>query len=236
MTFVSLASSSAGNAYLVSDGETTILLECGLTMPKLKKATRFRLHEVAACFITHEHADHSHAAKLLPRASIPVYMSEGTARALDYPDADLVEYNRPTRIGALRVLPFRVWHDAAEPVGYLIEDTRTRERLLFAADTRNLDWIVPRLTYVAVECNYDDEALGHSQRINPKLRERIRHTHMEVGDVIRYLHKLDLSGCLRIFLLHLSDSHSREAEWLHRFQKEFPGIEITICAKEAEKC
>lgn len=231
MTFVSLASSSAGNAYLVSDGKTTILLECGLTMPKLKKATGFRLSEVAACFITHEHADHSHAAKLLHRAGIPVFMSEGTARALEFPDAEIVEYDRPTQIGALRVLPFPVWHDSAEPIGYLIEDGRTGERLLFAADTRNLNLIVPALTYIAIECNYDDRSLALSERINPKLRERIRHTHMEVNDVIRYLHKLDLSGCLRIFLLHLSDSHSREVEWLGLFQSEFPGIEITICAK-----
>lgn len=37
MTFTSLASSSRGNAYVVSDGETTLLLECGLSFRELQK-------------------------------------------------------------------------------------------------------------------------------------------------------------------------------------------------------
>lgn len=231
MTFFSLASSSAGNAYLVSDGETTLLFECGLSMMKLKKAAGFRLYEVAACFITHEHDDHSHAAAQLIRAGVPVFMSEGTARALQLPDAELVDYTRPVRLGALRVLPFRVWHDAAEPVGYLLDDLRTKERLLFATDTRNLNYIVPGLTEIAIECNYDDQALALSQRIHESVRARIRHTHMDVEACIRYLHRLDLSRVARIWLLHLSDRHSRENEWRERFQREFPGIDIQICPR-----
>lgn len=231
LTFRSLASSSAGNAYLIADGETTLLLECGLTIPRLKKATGFALSTVAACFITHEHDDHSHAAAQLIRQGIPVYMSEGTARELALADAQIVEHGKCVQIGALRVMPFRVWHDAAEPVGYLIEDSKTHERLLFAADTRNLDWIIPRLTYVVIECNYDERTLGSSQRIHDKLRERIRCTHFEMRDVVRYLHKLDLSGCIRIYLIHLSDRHSNERMVLQTFSRDFPGIEITVCPK-----
>lgn len=35
-----VASSSKGNAYLVSDGTTTILLECGLPLKELKHKTK----------------------------------------------------------------------------------------------------------------------------------------------------------------------------------------------------
>lgn len=229
MMFRSLASSSKGNAYMVSDGDTTILLECGLTLPKLKKAMGFTLSQCAACFVTHEHKDHSHAAALLIKQGIPVYMTEGTAWALELPEAEIIEPQQPVQIGWLRVMAFRVWHDAAQPVGFLIDDTRTGERLLFAADTRNLDYAPERLTYVAIECNYEDAILARSERMPEVLKARIRHTHMEVNDCIRYLHKLDLRSCVGVWLLHLSAGNSNEAGWMRRFRQEFPGLDVRIC-------
>ena len=179
--------------------------------------------------MTHEHKDHSSAAGQLIRRGVPVYMSEGTARALELWDAEVIEPDKPVTFGALRVMAFRVSHDAADPVGYLIDDTRTGERLFFAADTRGLSYIVPRLTYIAVECNYEESLLAASQRIPESLKNRIRHSHFEVRDVIRWLKKQDLSHVMTIYLLHLSAGNSRAAEWQQMFAREFPGIEIKIC-------
>lgn len=229
LTFRSLASSSRGNAYMVSDGETVLLLECGLPYKKLAEKSGFTLMDTTACFVTHEHKDHSRAAGQLIRHGVPVYMSEGTARALELWDAEVIEPDKPVTFGALRVMAFRVAHDAADPVGYLIDDTRTGERLVFAADTRSLSYIVPRLTYIAVECNYEENLLAASQRIPESLKNRIRHSHFEVEDVIRWLKKQDLSHVLTIYLLHLSAGNSRAAAWQTRFVREFPGIEIQIC-------
>ena len=61
------------------------------------------------------------------------------------------------------------------------------------------------------------------------LKERIRHSHFEVNDVIKWLHKQDLSGVLTIFLLHLSSGNSRAEAWQVRFEREFPGIAVKIC-------
>lgn len=229
LTFRSLASSSRGNAYMVSDGETVLLLECGLPYKKLAEKSGFTLMDTTACFVTHEHKDHSSAAGQLIRHGVPVYMSEGTARALELWDAEVIEPDKPVTFGALHVMAFRVSHDAADPVGYLIDDTRTGERLFFAADTRGLSYIVPRLTYIAVECNYEESLLAASQRIPESLKNRIRHSHFEVEDVIRWLKKQDLSHVLTIYLLHLSAGNSRAAAWQARFAREFPGIEIQIC-------
>ena len=229
LTFRSLASSSKGNAYMVSDGETVLLLECGLSYKKLAERSGFTLMDTTACFVTHEHKDHSSAAGQLIRHGVPVYMSEGTARALELWDAEVIEPDKPVTFGALRVMAFRVSHDAADPVGYLIDDTRTGERLFFAADTRGLSYIVPRLTYIAVECNYEESLLAASQRIPESLKNRIRHSHFEVQDVIRWLKKQDLSRVMTIYLLHLSAGNSRAAEWQQMFAREFPGIEIKIC-------
>ena len=55
MKFEALASSSAGNAYIVSDRDTRILLECGVSHKKLQKLSGFSLSEFRACLVTHEH-------------------------------------------------------------------------------------------------------------------------------------------------------------------------------------
>lgn len=229
MIFRSLASSSKGNAYLVTDGETTILIECGISYKQLEKRTGYQMAQIAACFITHEHDDHSHAVEQIIKHGIPLYASEGTARALTLGDIEIIEPNEPVKIGALRVMAFPVTHDAAQPVGYLVDDMRTRERLFFATDTRGLSYQVNRPTYIAVECNYEERLLDSSEKLPLSRKERIKHTHFEVSDVIHWLHKQDLSGVLTIWLLHLSAGNSRAEAWQRRFEREFPGIEIRIC-------
>ena len=54
------------------------------------------------------------------------------------------------------LVPFRTYHNVEEPLGFLIEDGRTKERLLWAVDTANLGVTADRLTYIAVECNYEE--------------------------------------------------------------------------------
>lgn len=231
MTFTSLASSSRGNAYVVSDGETTLLLECGLSFKELQKRLGYGVVDITACLVSHEHQDHAKAAAQMLKAGVPVYMSEGTAAAhKDAMDAaHLIRAGEVLRFGHLAVVPFRTYHNVEEPLGFLIEDGRTKERLLWAVDTANLGVTADQLTYIAVECNYEESLLGHSDRITSALKERIRHSHFEVNDVIKWLHKQDLSGVLTIWLLHLSAGNSRAEAWQRRFEREFPGIEIRIC-------
>ena len=231
LTFTSLASSSKGNAYVVSDGDTTLLLECGLTCKELQKRLGYKLSGVTACLVSHEHQDHAKAAAQLLRQGVPVYMSYGTAAAhKDAMDAaHIIKAGEVLRFGALTVMPFRTFHNTEEPLGFLIGDSRTGERLLFAVDTCNLGVTAGRLTYIAVECNYEAALLDRSDRLTTIIKERIRHSHFEIENVLRWLHKQDLSGVLTIWLLHLSAAHSRAAAWEARFRREFPGIDIIIC-------
>ena len=55
MTFTSLASSSHGNCYVVNDGETAILLECGISFRRIKKGLGFDLSAIRGCLVSHEH-------------------------------------------------------------------------------------------------------------------------------------------------------------------------------------
>ena len=173
MTFTSLASSSKGNAYVVSDGETTLLLECGLTFKELQKRLGYGVAGITACLVSHEHQDHAKAAAQLLKGGVPVYMSEGTAAAhKDAMDAaHLIKAGDVLRFGHLTVVPFRTFHNTDEPLGFLIEDGRTKERLLWAVDTANLGVTADKLTYIAVECNYEERLLNRSDRIPSVLKD-----------------------------------------------------------------
>ena len=62
MNFISLGSGSSGNCYLLQSGETSILLDAGISARSMKKVFKdydMSLEEdVGAVFITHDHADH----------------------------------------------------------------------------------------------------------------------------------------------------------------------------------
>ncbi len=55
LKFESYASGSNGNCYFATDGITNIMIECGLSINRIKKGCDFKIHEIAACFISHGH-------------------------------------------------------------------------------------------------------------------------------------------------------------------------------------
>jgi phosphoribosyl 1,2-cyclic phosphodiesterase len=55
MKIKTIGSSSRGNCYKISDGKTTILIECGISLKKTRESLDFKLMEVEGCLISHEH-------------------------------------------------------------------------------------------------------------------------------------------------------------------------------------
>lgn len=230
MTFTSLASSSRGNCYVVSDGQTSILLECGIPFRRLKKGLGFDLSGISGCLISHEHKDHSRCAMDLIRAGVEVFASEGTADALECELISPVEDGVQFDLGSLVVRPFAVYHDAAEPLGYLVGSRRDGERLAFATDTVNLGLRFPGVSLLALEANFDRDILARCERMPEKVRERVVRTHMEIGTLCRYLKTLDLSRCRCVYLLHLSRAASHEGRFLERVRAVVPrGVQVVAC-------
>lgn len=232
MIFRSLASSSAGNAYVVSDGETRVLLECGLPPKKLMKLVGGPLTDFKAVLVTHEHKDHAKAALDLIAKGMEVYMSAGTAEALETDLSKTVEHMQQFNVGSLDIVPFTTFHDASEPLGFLIRSRVDGEVLAFATDTVNLRYRFPGLNILAIEANYTAEVLDRCEKLPEKVRHRITNTHMEIDTLCDYLKTLDLSNCREIHLLHLSDSTSREEEFLYKVRMVVPrGIVVKACPK-----
>ena len=241
MIFQPIASSSKGNAYLVADGECRILLECGIPFKRLQKALDYQVQELTACLITHEHKDHAGHVDKLIAAGVPVYATAGTINALQNLEIRpflMLQGNNigaPLRVGTFVVVPFRTFHDAREPVGFVIRDSRD-EILVFATDTGGLAYQFPGASIIAVEANYQEERLSRNTRIPEQTIERIRNTHMEIEQTADFLAKQDLSKCREIWLLHLSDWSGDDGLFVDLVERAVPNHILVRCApKEAKK-
>lgn len=241
MRFIPLASSSAGNAYLVEapGGGTTpggrLLLECGVTYKKLQKLAGFSLSGLCGCLITHEHKDHSKCWADLVKSGVQVWASEGTREALDAPRIRALPEDPDWgylifRAGPFEVLPFDTLHDARQPVGYLIR--AGGEKLAFATDTVNFPYRLPGVNILAIEANYDESILSRCDRMPDKVKKRVTNSHMEIGTLCSYLQGADLSECREIYLLHLSDASANEGDFVRRVCAVVPpGVRVAACPK-----
>lgn len=209
-----IGSSSKGNAYLISDGHTPLLFECGVNFRQIQKATGFKTSSLAGCLITHEHKDHCASIKDVLRAGIDCYMSPGTAEAIgiEHHRIKTVQSKKPFKLGSWTILPFDVQHDVSEPYGYLLAN-KNGDKLLFATDTYYIKYKFKGLTHIMVECNYSLEILNEnieSGRVPKIMKRRLLRSHFSLENVKDFLNANDLSNVKEIYLLHLSNNNSDE--------------------------
>ncbi|WP_432355279.1 MBL fold metallo-hydrolase [Sporosarcina sp. A2] len=212
-----LATGSTGNCYWISDGSTSLLLECGISFKQIQKALNFKTSDLAGVLVTHEHKDHCKAIKQVADRGLDIYMSPGTKVALgiEHHRFKAVENKKQFRIGTWTILPFDVQHDVSEPFGFMLAN-QDGERLLFATDTYYIRYKFPGLTHLMIECNYSQQILDDNAdhgRIPSFLRERVMESHFSLENLIAFLKANDLSKVEEIHLLHLSDSNSDAVEF-----------------------
>lgn len=233
-----ISSSSKGNAYLLENHNEALLIECGVKFDQIKQAARFNLRKIVGCLITHEHLDHCGAVNDVLKSGIEVHATEGTLKAMGVYDhhraVEIVELI-PTHLGGFRVIGFKVVHDAAQPVGFLINHAETGN-VLFLTDTVYSPYTFKNLNNVIIEANYCEQVLEkrlEEEKIEKFLRDRVIESHLSIQNCKTLLKANDLSTVNNIVLIHLSDNHS-DAE---RFKTEVSGLTgktVTIADKGVE--
>jgi phosphoribosyl 1,2-cyclic phosphodiesterase len=226
--FASLGSGSEGNGLLVeADGGSAgapafrVLVDCGFGLREAERRLA-RLDcppdSLGGILVTHEHGDHVGGVFRLARAySIPVYLTYGTLRAC--PQAAgaesllrIIDSHEPFELGALRIEPFPVPHDAREPVQYVIDDGDARLGVLtdIGHPTVHLSEALSRLTALVLETNHDAGLLADSD-YPPALKRRIsgRYGHLENDESARVLASLDRSRMRQVVAAHLSRQNNR---------------------------
>lgn len=214
-----LGSGSSGNATLVSDGETHILVDVGLS----GRETVRRLAEcgispdqVSAIVLSHEHGDHCRGvAPFVKHLEVPVFLTDGAygAAGLEIEDRkrERFETGRAFDIHGFVFTPFAVPHDAADPVAFTIE--RDGVKIAIVLDLGYLSNLaVERLKgcdCIVIESNHDI----HMLKVGPypwALKQRVmsRRGHLSNDMVAEYLSNGFDGRARHVVLAHLSEKNN----------------------------
>lgn len=227
-----IGSGSSGNAYLISDGSTKVLIDAGLPISQIQEACNYQLTSIDACLISHCHLDHCKSAEAIMKKGINVYSSAGTFKALSLEGhrAKIVCSKQQFTVGTFDVMAFEVEHDAPESLGFLLYSNATQEKLLYFTDTYYLKYKFKGLTHIMSECNYQMDILLENLRngsLPTVVAPRIIKSHMSLENLIQFLQSNDLSKVQQIHLLHLSNGNSN-AEHFKREVQKLTGVEVYV--------
>lgn len=228
----SFGSGSSGNGYLIDDGRSQLMIECGVRFAKVQQAMGFDFSNVAGCLITHEHRDHCRYVRhLLDNTSVEVYATGGTFDAMihdpqlkisnnDHYRLHPLKYRKTVEIANWYVTAFETKHDAEQPCGYLI-DNEAGDRLVFITDSYYVKYRFPRVTHMMVEANFAKEIVDENIRtsFDKKHKTRLLGSHFDIEQTLSFI-KANKSGYLQeVWLLHLSDNNSNEEVFKNETKK-----------------
>lgn len=132
-----LASGSGGNAYLIWENNTYILLDAGISCKRLVTALAYagvRPTALSAIFVTHAHIDHIRGlAIFLKQYPMPLFGSEEALEEAVRRFPNVAEFCQPllssVTLGPLQVEWFPVPHDSPGTLGFSVASPQHRMAL-----------------------------------------------------------------------------------------------------------
>lgn len=244
-----LGSGSGGNVTVVRCASGDYLIDVGLSAKQV--VLRLEQMEVdpdalAGIFLTHEHSDHARGLDVfLRKRSIPVYANALTKESLEHGMKSEVKWKvfqtgQAFDVADLTVTAFPIPHDAAEPVGFVLENAQARFGLVTDVGyiTQSMRVHLKGADALFVEANYDEELLEADTKRPWATKQRIssRHGHLsntQAGELIADV------GCekLRYVLLgHLSSDCNNAKVATETIQPMIHSLDVQdlVCASQAE--
>lgn len=231
--FSPLASSSKGNATVISGGGTHLLVDTGISATRIRKGLAecgLAVRDLTGVLFTHEHTDHTCGLGILSKKdSLRVYCTRYLGQDLRSMAATstgftYIEPGSPVKIGDFNVTPFAVSHDATDPVGYLFEYEGTK--LGYITDTgrimRGMDTLLAGVHGLYLESNYDNDMLYKSGR-PMALIERIESNwgHLSNEQASEFVRQIAHPNLQHIVLAHISQDCNTP-------EKAYSGMQQTL--------
>ena len=134
MRICSIASGSSGNCIYIGDDKNHILIDAGISRKRIVDGLQsigVAPEQLDAIFVTHEHSDHISGINMMSKMfGTSVFATGGSLDAICMKDKkgmvkreNLYQLyaDEAVHIGKLKVVPFHMSHDAADPVCYTVE-------------------------------------------------------------------------------------------------------------------
>lgn len=220
--FCSLYSGSSGNSLLLETPDTKILIDAGESAKKTVDALSsldIDVNDIDAILVTHEHSDHVKGLGTISKKyDIPVYANSKTWDAMPEQENKIIDKNKKKfqmcdkfEINDLKIIPFEIPHDAANPCGFNI--FYDNQKISIATDIGHMtSKIIHGLedsSFILLEANYDPNILKCSKYPYP-LKQRIAgpNGHLANSDAGKTISYLINSGLKNVMLGHLSKENN----------------------------
>jgi len=221
INFYTFYSGSRGNCAFISDGDTNILIDAGVSASRIVNSLKdigTSPEEIDAILVTHEHSDHVSGLKVFcDKFSVPVYLNENTANKLISSGSVSERYVRTIDSGSTftirsaGVRSFRTPHDSAESLGYALfmDDKKFGIATDTGCITKTMLSALANCEAVIIESNHDVEMLKNG-RYPYVLKKRILsdNGHLSNENCAWLATQLAMWGTKRIALGHLSENNN----------------------------
>ena len=170
MRFCNIASGSSGNCTYVGDDDTHLCVDAGISGKRIEAGLNelgLTTADMTGILITHEHTDHINGLGVISKKyRIPIYATRGTIGAIrsmprfqTIPEELFREIraDEPFSLGAFKIRPVKISHDAAEPVAFRLDNNGKSVGIMTDLGKYD-DYIVESLkdcSTVMLEANHD---------------------------------------------------------------------------------
>ena len=252
LKFCSLYSGSTGNSLYLESDNSKILVDAGVSAKKIVSALTsldVDIEDIDAILVTHEHSDHIKSLGTISnKFNIPVYANMKTWDAMSEQRNKISSENQfhfnngeSFEINDLKIYPFDIPHDAANPCGFNIWGNNSK--LSIATDLGHMNnKILTNLegsSFIMLEANYDPEVLKCcSYPYYLKTRIAGPNGHLSNNSAGKTIATLINSGLKEVTLGHLSKesnfpelAHKTVLSELHEYNYLEEQIKIEVASR-----
>lgn len=204
MNIFCVGAGSSGNCYLLNNGNETLILDCGISIRKIKKSLNWDISRVVAVLCSHVHTDHSKAVEDFENMGIKVWKPFSESNLTDY-----------MKFGGFSVRCFPLSHNGTPNFGFYINVDG--QKILYLTDYEycRFNFKSLQVSHIICECNYQQELVS---RDLANYEHKIR-GHSSLNYCKRFISDNKTPALRTVILCHMGAETTIAEECLAEVQK-----------------